>query len=67
MNKAQWITIGIGVLLVAGLFRYGRTSPYKTDTNRSVQQTTAKSELTTDSILFHAKEILRPEQITWIE
>ncbi len=66
MNKAQWITIGIGVLLVAGLFRYGRTSPHKTESKRSLQQTTSKSELTTDSILFHAKEILRPEQITWM-
>ena len=66
MNKAQWITIGIGVLLVAGLFRYGRTSPHKTDIKRSVQQTTTKSELTTDSILYHAKEILNSEQLTWM-
>jgi len=66
LNKAQWITIGIGILLVAGLFRYGRTSPRKTETIRPVQQTTTQGELTTDSILFHAKEILKPEQVTWM-
>lgn len=66
MNKAQWITIGIGVLLVAGLYRYGRTSPHKTDSKTPVQQTTTKGELTTDSILYHAKEILNPEQLTWM-
>ena len=66
MNKAQWITIGIGILLVAGLFRYGRTSPYKTQTKSPLQQTTSQNELTTDSILFHAKEILKPEQVTWM-
>lgn len=66
MNKVQWITIGIGVLLVAGLFRYGRTSPHKNETKRPAQQTTTSSGLSTDSILFHAKEILKPEQITWM-
>lgn len=66
MNKAQWITIGIGILLVAGLFRYGRTSPHKTGIKRPAQQTSTPGELTTDSILFHAKEILKPEQVTWM-
>ena len=66
MNKAQWITIGIGVLLVAGLFRYGRTSPHKTNTKGAFQQTATKGELTTDSILYHAKEILNPAQLTWM-
>ena len=66
MNKAQWITIGIGVLLVAGLFRYGRTSPHKSETKRPVQQTMNQDGLTTDSVLFHAKEILKPEQLTWM-
>ena len=66
MNKAQWITIGIGVLLVAGLYRYGRTSPHRTDAKRPIQQTTTISDLSTDSILYHAKEILKPEQLTWM-
>lgn len=66
MNKAQWIVIGVGVLLVAGLFRYGRTSPYKSEIKKSLQTTTAQNELTADSILFHAKEILKPEQVTWM-
>jgi len=65
LNKAQWIIIGIGILLVAGLYRFGRTSPYKTEIKKSAQSVT-QNELTTDSILFHAKEILKPDQITWM-
>jgi len=66
VNKAQWIVIGIGVLLVAGLFRFGRTSPHKSGTKKPSQQITSQSALSTDSVLFHAKEALRPEQITWM-
>jgi tetratricopeptide (TPR) repeat protein len=66
VNKAQWIVIGIGVLLVAGLFRFGRTTPYKSGTKKPSQQTTSQNVLSTDSVLFHAKEALRPEQITWM-
>jgi len=66
VNKAQWITIGVGVLLVAGLFRYGKTSPHKSQTFKAAQQATSPGELTTDSILFHAKETLKPEQVTWM-
>jgi tetratricopeptide (TPR) repeat protein len=65
VNKAQWITIGIGVLMVAGLFLFGRTGPYKSETIKTVQSTT-QNELTVDSILFHAKEILNPQQAQWI-
>lgn len=65
MNKAQWITIGIGVLIVAALFLFGRTGPYKSGIAKNFQSTT-QSELTTDSILFHAKEILNPSQIQWM-
>jgi tetratricopeptide (TPR) repeat protein len=65
LNKAQWITIGIGILLVAGLFRFGRTSPYKTEIKKTAQPS-VQNELTTDSILLHAKEILNPEQIKWM-
>jgi tetratricopeptide (TPR) repeat protein len=66
VNKAQWIVIGIGVLLVAGLFRFGRTSPQKSGTPKPSQQITSQNFLSTDSILFHAKEALSPEQITWM-
>ena len=65
MNKAQWITIAIGVLIVAGLFRFGRTGPYKSEITKTVQSSTP-NELTTDSILFHVKETLSPAQIQWM-
>ena len=65
MNKAQWITIGIGVLIVAALFMFGRTGPYKNAIAKNFQSI-PQSELTTDSILFHAKEILNPTQIQWM-
>ena len=65
MNKAQWITIGVGVIIVAGLFRFGRTGPYKSDIQKTFQSTT-QNELTTDSILFHAKEILNSRQVQWM-
>ena len=65
MNKAQWIVIGIGILIVAVLFRFGRKAPKPSEVNSPVQSTVV-NELTTDSILFHAKEILKPAQVTWI-
>jgi len=65
LNKAQWIIIGIGVLLVAGLYRFGRTTPYKSE-NKNPAEATTQNELTTDSILFHSKEILNPDQVKWM-
>ena len=65
MNKAQWITIGISILIVAALFLFGRTGPYKSGIAKNFQSS-PQSELTTDSILFHAKEILNPTQIQWM-
>ena len=65
MNKAQWIIIGVGVLLVAGLFRYGRKAPHPSEIKAPVQST-FQNELTADSILFHAREVLKPEQIKWM-
>ncbi|HEX6168596.1 MAG TPA: tetratricopeptide repeat protein [Chitinophagaceae bacterium] len=65
MNKAQWITIAIGVLIVAGLFLFGRTGPRKSEITKTVQSITP-NELTTDSILFHVKETLNPAQIQWM-
>jgi tetratricopeptide (TPR) repeat protein len=65
VNKAQWITIGIGGLIVAALFLFGRTGPYKSGISKNFQST-PQSELSADSILFHAKEILNPAQIQWM-
>lgn len=65
MNKAQWIIIGVGVLLVAGLFRYGRKAPKPSEIKAPIQST-VQNELTADSILFHAKEVLKPQQLIWM-
>ena len=65
MNKAQWLTIVIGVLVVAALFYYGRTGPYKGEIPKN-SQTSGPNEITTDSILFHVRETLSPAQIKWM-
>lgn len=65
MNKAQWITIGIGVLLVAGLFRFGRKAVKLSEIKTPIQSV-APDEITADSILLHAKEILKPQQVNWM-
>lgn len=65
MNKAQWIIITVGVLLVAGLFRFGRKAVKPSEVKTTVQSG-IQNELTADSILFHAREILKPHQVTWM-
>ncbi|HEV8269736.1 MAG TPA: tetratricopeptide repeat protein [Chitinophagaceae bacterium] len=65
MNKVQWITIAIGVLIVAGLFLFGRTGPYKSQITNTIQSI-SPNDITTDSILFHVKETLKPAQIQWM-
>jgi len=65
VNKAQWITIAVGVLIVAGLFLFGRTGPYKSEITKTAQSI-SPNEITTDSILFHVKETLTPAQIKWM-
>ena len=65
MNKAQWITIGVGVLLVAALFRFGRKAVKLSEIKTPIQSV-AQGEITADSILLHAKEILKPQQVNWM-
>ena len=72
MKKAQWITVGISLLLVAGIYIYGRTIPGKknsaaetsgpnsaTDSKKETEQPTT----TTDTILALAKKQLSEEQV----
>lgn len=66
MSRAQLIIVVIGVLLVAALFRFGKTAAPSEKKTAQTSQPSVQNELTTDSILFHAREILKPEQITWI-
>ena len=69
MKKPQWITIGIAVLLTAGLFVFGRTVPKKKSVASTEQgpddghdHDPAKSSVTIDTILQLAKKELTPEQ-----
>lgn len=65
MNKTQLIIIGAGALLVAVMFLFGRKAPKASEAMAAVQSE-FQNELTSDSILFHAKEILKPHQLTWM-
>jgi tetratricopeptide (TPR) repeat protein len=69
VKKPQWITIGFGVLLVAIIFIFGRTIPYKKNpsSNNSLQNAgnipDVKVGIPTDSVLDMAKKQLSPEQV----
>jgi tetratricopeptide (TPR) repeat protein len=65
MKKPQWITIGIALIVVIGLYAATEKQIFGP---REVKQTrvepAAASNLSIDSILYHAREHLSPEQIT---
>lgn len=67
MKKPQWITLFIGILLVAVLFRFGKTVPDKkpvaTDTHED-HEAHEEVTLSIDSILARAKKQITPEQAT---
>lgn len=64
MKKPQWITIGIGICLVASIYLFGRIIPSK----KTVQSSTSDKQITTpvitaDTILALAKKQLNSEQV----
>ena len=66
MKKPQWITIGIAILLVLGLYAATQKQLFG-ERNRAIPPsgvTVASPEISIDSILFHAKENLTGEQVT---
>lgn len=66
MNKPQWITIGIAALLAIGLYA-GTQSQLFGERKRTVSATQpvgAAATVSIDTILFHAKENLTPEQVS---
>jgi tetratricopeptide (TPR) repeat protein len=65
LKKAQVITIVTGLLLVTALYFFGRTKPLLTEKRLNALAKTA-DEITIDSILFQAKEMLRPDQVNWL-
>ncbi len=65
MKKSQLIAIIVSIVSIAILFFFGKTGLTANDKILPAQPNT--SELTIDTILHHAKEQLRPEQVTWLE
>ncbi len=67
MKKPQWITVGIAIILVAGIFKFGKTLPSKkkvnTTTGSSATEEHSHPELTIDTFLILAKKNLSPEQV----
>ncbi|MFC0774555.1 tetratricopeptide repeat protein [Terrimonas alba] len=70
MKKPQWITIGIAILLVIGIFLFGRTTPNKkntveaTHTENDGHDHGNQAAISIDSILTLAKKQLNPAQVT---
>ena len=62
MNKNQWITAFASILLVVLLFQFGRTVPLK-KLNPADPAFNYSATLSIDTLLAHAKEVLRPEQV----
>jgi tetratricopeptide (TPR) repeat protein len=64
VKKPQLISVVASVCLVAILFYFGKTSA---PGNKNVQpDQSVSNELNIDTILNHAKEKLKPEQVTWL-
>ena len=72
MKKPQWITIGIALLLIIGIFFFGKTTPGKKNV---VAETHSEDDghdhgnqatISIDSILVMAKKQLGPDQVTRI-
>ena len=70
MKKPQWITIGIAILLVIGIFLFGRTTPNKKNivaaahTENDGHDHGNQAAISIDSILAIAKKQLTPVQVT---
>lgn len=64
MNKPQWITAGIAILMVIGLYTATQKKIFglREDKNPPAAAVADGPSLSTDSILYHAKEKLSPEQ-----
>lgn len=73
MKKAQWITVGIAVVMIAVLFRFGRTTPSKSKTAATTHSPddghdhgTMEPGITIDTFLTLAKKDLSAEQVVRI-
>jgi hypothetical protein len=67
MRKPLWITAGIAIVLVLGLYAATQHDLFGPPKNKKKLTVTAsQSPFSSDSILFHAKENLTPDQATRI-
>lgn len=64
MKKNQWFIAGIGILLITSLYFFGNTVP-PAKKNSAIRQQ-AETEINIDTILYHEKEQLSHEQVTWL-
>jgi len=62
VKKPQWITLGTAIFLVAVIYFFGRTTPYKKSASVSSVHSDAKG-ISTDTILSMAKRQLTAEQV----
>jgi len=63
VKKPQWITVFVALILLAILFKFGRTVPKKRPEN-TAQSEMSENAVSTDSILAQAKRKLTSEQVT---
>ncbi len=63
MKKSQLITIGTAIFLVAVIYFFGRTTPYKSAPASSGQTVSSSSDNLTDTILNMAKSQIKPDQV----
>ncbi|HVZ58017.1 MAG TPA: tetratricopeptide repeat protein [Chitinophagaceae bacterium] len=63
MKRPQWITALAGVVLLAVLYVFGKTVPDKKPAPPGNPQESATASLSIDTILLHAKQQLKPDQL----
>ena len=65
MRKNQWITVGIGLLLIIGIYLFANRVPPSSKAPVNSQQHQS-GDISIDTILVHAKENLTSSQVTWL-
>jgi tetratricopeptide (TPR) repeat protein len=63
VKKSQWITVGVAILVVATLYRFGRIIPNKKPIQVQTDSQTNVTPITIDTILTLAKKELTTEQV----
>jgi len=63
VKKPQWITVVVGIFLIAVVYRFGRTFPIKTASASKPQTEASATTALTDTILNMAKRQIKPQQL----